>query len=240
MEVLDVTYQAGSTIAVGKCYKPNAHNGDPLPIIIVAHDWSGLNEFAQDAAKFVTELGFIGFAIDLYGSGAVGKTIEEKSALMTPLVNNREELRNRMLGAFQAVADIPGADPKHIGCIGFCFGGMACLDLARSGVDLKMAISVHGLLNPPKDQPQYKILSKILELHGYDDPMVTPNDINNFIAEIDPLCNDWQINMYGHTLHGFTNPEAHDKNSGILFNHHVANNAWANIKQCIIENFAKK
>src|SRR3990167_2021464 len=111
------------------------------PAIIITHDWSGRNEFACRKADQLAELGYVGFALDMYGEGHVAKTKEEKSALMQPFIQDRALLLNRMFAALEAVKKIEIVDVSQIGAIGFCFGGLCVLDLARSGADIKGVVS---------------------------------------------------------------------------------------------------
>lgn len=189
----------------------------PKPAVLIAHDWSGQNEFFQQKAHIFAELGYVGFAIDMYGLGQTGKTNEEKQALMQPLVNDRLLLRTRIQAAYDAVATLPEVNSKKIAIVGYCFGGLCALDLARSGAELKGAISVHGLLHPPTDLPKQTITSKILALHGYDDPMVSPDQLRAFSKEMTAEKVDWQVHVFGLTQHAFTNPQAHDPKLGLLY-----------------------
>ncbi|KTD60007.1 dienelactone hydrolase family protein [Legionella shakespearei] len=200
-------------------------SGTPRPAVIVAHDWSGRNEFACDKAKKLAEMGYIGFASDVYGQGRLGESTEEKTALMHPLVNDRMLLRNRLRAAFDAVKAMPEVDKNRIAVIGFCFGGLCALDLARSGAELRGAVSFHGLLGKPDLQPE-TIKARILVLHGYDDPMAQPEQVNEFCHEMTEAKADWQVHMYGHVQHAFTNPQAHDTQAGLVYNALAAERSW--------------
>lgn len=197
----------------------------PRPAVIVAHDWSGRNEFACYKAKQLAEMGYIGFASDVYGQGRLGESTEEKMALMQPLVDDRLLLRNRLRAAFEAVKAMPEVDKNRIAVIGFCFGGLCALDLARSGAELRGAVSFHGLLGKPDLQPE-PIKAKILVLHGYDDPMVQPEQVTEFCREMREAKADWQVHMYGHVQHAFTNPQAHDTQAGLVYNALAAERSW--------------
>lgn len=197
----------------------------PRPAVIVAHDWSGRNEFACEKAKKLAEMGYIGFASDVYGKGRLGESTDEKKALMQPLVNDRLMLRNRLRAAFNALEAMPEVDKNRIAVIGFCFGGLCALDLARSGADIKGAVSFHGLLDKPSLQPE-SIKAKVLVLHGYDDPMVKPEQVNAFCQEMTKAQVDWQVQMYGHVQHAFTNPQAHDTQAGLVYNSLAAARSW--------------
>lgn len=188
------------------------------PAVLVAHDWSGRNEFACEKAKMFADMGYVGFALDMYGQGRLGASTHEKMGLMEPLANDRLLLRARMRAAYDALIAMPEVDISRIAVVGFCFGGLCALDLARSGAELKGVISCHGLLDKPKDIPNQTIHAKILALHGYDDPMVPPDQVNEFCREMTESHVDWQVHMYGHTQHAFTNPHAHDTQLGTIYN----------------------
>lgn len=190
----------------------------PRPAVLVVHDWSGRNEFACEKAEMLAGLGYLGFAIDMFGQGRIGTTISEKQALIQPLVNDRLLLRERIRAAFDALIAMPEVDDQRIAAIGFCFGGLCVLDLARSGVELRGVVSFHGLLNKPKELANEEIKAKLLVLHGYDDPMVPPEQVNDFCKEMTEAKVDWQVHMYGHTQHAFANPHAHDLQLGTIYN----------------------
>lgn len=188
------------------------------PAVLVVHDWSGRNEFACKKAEMLADLGYVGFAVDMYGDGQQGQTTEEKMALMQPLVNDRRLIKERLMAAYQALLSMPEVDSNHIAAIGFCFGGLCVLDLARSGLNFKGVISFHGLLNKPEALKTEQVKAKILALHGYDDPMVAPEQVNAFCQEMTQAGADWQVHMYGHTQHAFSNPLAHDEQLGTVYN----------------------
>ncbi|CEK09576.1 dienelactone hydrolase family protein [Legionella hackeliae] len=210
----------------------------PRPAVLVAHDWSGRNDFACEKAKMLAELGYVGFALDMYGQGRIGTITPEKMALMEPLANDRLLLRARMRAAYDAVLGMSEVDNSRIAVIGFCFGGLCALDLARSGADLKGVVSFHGLLDKPKDIPNQPIKAKVLALHGYDDPMVKPEQVNEFCHEMTEAHVDWQVHMYGHTQHAFANPHAHDKQLGTIYNAKAERRALQSMANFLAEIFA--
>ncbi|MDI9818619.1 MULTISPECIES: dienelactone hydrolase family protein [unclassified Legionella] len=188
------------------------------PAVLVVHDWSGRNEFACEKAEMLAKMGYVGFALDMYGHGRLGASTHEKMGLMQPLVNDRVLLRERIRAAYDAIIGMPEVDNNRIAVIGFCFGGLCALDLARSGAELRGVVSFHGLLEKPKDLSNEKICARILVLHGYDDPMVKPEQVNDFCREMTEADVDWQVHMYGHTQHAFANPHAHDTQLGTVYN----------------------
>lgn len=196
------------------------------PVVLVSHDWSGRNEFACKKAEKLAELGYVGFALDMYGDAKVGQTMDEKRALMNPLMENRSLLQGRIQAAFDAVKVLSYVDSNKIAAIGFCFGGLCVLDLARTCKELWAAVSFHGSLTRPTNLPIEPIHSKILVLHGYEDPMVPLTEVAEFASEMKDAHADWQVHMYGQTMHAFTNPMAQDPSFGTVYNAKADARSW--------------
>ncbi len=207
-----------------------------LPVVLVAHAWAGQDDFARARAHMLAELGYIGFAIDIYGKGFRGDSPEANSALMTPWMNDRAALRTRLLAAVDAARAFELADPERLGAIGFCFGGLCALDLARANAaGLRAAIAFHGLFTPPNLGEQQSIKSKVLALHGYDDPMAKPDALTAFENELTAANADWQVVAYGATSHAFTNPHAHDHANGMFYREIIANRAYGAMRALLAE-----
>lgn len=207
------------------------------PAVIVAHAWRGQDAFALKQAEELSKLGYVGFAADIFGNGTRANTDEEATKLMLPLFLNRALLRKRLLGAFETVAKLPQVDPNRIGAIGFCFGGLAVVELLRSGAFVKGVVSFHGVLsNQMGDQKAHlaanasRILGALLVLHGALDPMVSPQDILALQSEMTEAKVDWQINTYGKAAHAFTNPEVHNVKSGLFYEPKIAARSWSAMK----------
>lgn len=214
----------------------NSHQ-EKRPLVLVAHDWTGRNEFACNKAKALADLGYVGFAIDMYGDAKLGQDTDEKRALMQPLMSNRQLLQHRINAALNVMSSHPCVDQEKIAAIGFCFGGLCVLDLARSGANVKGVVSFHGLLFPPENLPVKSIKSKVLVLHGFDDPMVERDQVWNFADEMKKQEVDWQIHMYSNTLHAFTNPLANDPGFGTVYNKTADHRSWITMKNFLEEIF---
>lgn len=209
------------------------------PLVLVCHDWSGRNAFAEEKANQLAKLGYVGFALDMYGKGKLGQTKEEKSALIQPFMQNRTMLYQRIHAALDVAKKLAFIDSTRIAAIGFCFGGLCVLDLARGGADLRGVVSFHGLLQSPPGPGQAKPISaKILALHGYNDPMATMDQVATFAAEMNQAKADWQLNMYGQTQHAFMNPEANDPHFGTVYNPRTEKRAFAAMRLFLEEVFA--
>ncbi len=211
-------------------YAYDSKTTDKRPAILVAHDWSGRNDFACEKAKKLAELGYVGFALDMYGKGKVGHTKEEKMALIKPFMDDRAKLKQRILTAFDVAKKLDCVDNSRIAAIGFCFGGLCALDLARSGAAIRGVVSFHGLLSAPQNLTSQFIQAKILALHGYDDPMAPAEQVAAFEKEMTASKADWQVYMYGNTMHAFTNPVANDPGFGTVYNSLADSRSWAAMK----------
>lgn len=198
----------------------------PLPCVMVAHDWRGRGDAACEKAKELAKMGYVGFALDMFGEGIIGKDNERRRALITPFLDNRKKLAKRVTAAFNALKAFPFIDQNNIAIMGYCFGGLCALDLARTGAKLKGAISFHGLLFAPADSKNTSFPAKVLVLHGYDDPMVPPEQVNQFAIEMTARGVDWQIHVYGHTTHSFTNKEANEPELGLRYNKTADQRSW--------------
>ncbi len=207
------------------------------PAVLICHTWCGRDEFVNNKAKQLAELGYVAFALDMYGEGIIGANPDENAALMQPFIDDRQLLQQRINAALYAVTLLPWVDDKKMAAIGFCFGGLCVLDLARMGADIKGAVSFHGLLNAPKDQANSPVIAKVLALQGHDDPMASAEQITAFTAEMTDLKVDWQLHSYGNTLHAFTNPKANNPAMGTVYDERANKRAWQSMKNFLEEVF---
>lgn len=207
----------------------------PLPGVLIAPTWAGRDEFVETKARRLAELGYAAFALDMYGEGRVGSGPEENARLMGGLMSDRARLRDRILAALDSLRQQPEADPRRIAAMGFCFGGLCVLDLARSGADLRGVVSLHGLFTPPEALPPQPIKASILVLHGHDDPMATPDQAVALARELTAAGADWQIHLYGHTQHAFTNPRANDPQLGTVYHPVADRRAWRSLTDFLDE-----
>lgn len=207
------------------------------PAILVVHDAWGCNDVAQAKAKKLAELGYITLAVDMYGEGKTAENFPEALQLVKPLINDRELIKKRIFLAYENLLKLPFVDINKIGAIGFCFGGLTVLDLIRYGADVKAVASFHGILKPLEKHQSQIINAKVLVLHGYDDPSVPPEQVNQFAQEMTYAKVDWQIHMYGNTMHAFTNPRANDLPGGRMYNAMAEHRAWQAMENFFTEIF---
>lgn len=194
------------------------------PVILIFSTWKGIDDSTIDRAIFLSKLGYFAFAIDLYGKGIIPKNDAECAGMMNPYIENRQLIIDRTQKALAQIEDMPDADLKKMGAIGFCFGGLCALDMARRLPEIKGAVSFHGLLLPlPKIQ---KSSAKILVLHGFKDPMVSKEDLQNFEQEMVQSQIDFQITIFGEAYHSFTTPKANDPQKGTVYNEKISKRAF--------------
>jgi dienelactone hydrolase len=225
-----IEYKDGSTVLEGfVAYDTSI--AEKRPAVIVCHAWAGQDDFARQKAQQLAELGYVAFALDMYGRGKRGSNNDENAKLMQPFVQDRELLWRRVNAAADEIRNHIKVDANRIGAMGFCFGGMCALDLARSGAKgVVGAVSVHGLLGaPPQKRPQ-RMKSKILALHGYSDPMAPPDQMKTFCDEMVQAGADLQLHAFGHCVHAFTNPQANDRAHGMEYDATADKRSWALIK----------
>jgi len=194
--------------------------------ILVAHEWWGLNDFTKTKVISLAALGYIGFAVDLYGDG---RTTEDpvEAASMAREVRGTSLMRERIALGYSVLREMDVVDAESIGAIGFCFGGTAVLELAFSGVGLKAAVIFHGGLIAPSKEDIPRIRSCFLVLHGADDPRVSPEAITAFQNGLRESGADWQMVYYGDAVHSFTNPaNGMNKKTGLAYNALAANRSW--------------
>jgi dienelactone hydrolase len=200
--------------------------GGSKPGVLVAHAWGGRGEQEDKTAHRLAKLGYVGFAIDVFGKGIRGTSREENAALIGPFLQDRAMLQARIARSVSVLQKQPEVDSNKIAAIGYCFGGLCVLDLARSGADVAGVVSLHGLFTPPEPAPGQPIRAKVLALHGHEDPMVPVEAVNQLEAELTAAGADWQIHVYGGTMHAFTNPKANDPEFGTVYSAVADQRSW--------------
>jgi dienelactone hydrolase len=211
----------------------------PRPLVLIFPTIIGRSDHELDAAGRLVALGYTALAVDLYGKAHIGAERAECRTLMNALLGDRPRLQARMKALLDLARIQPEANGLQVAAIGFCFGGLCALDLARTGADLRGAASFHGLLTLPGNLEDSKIAAKIIVFHGWDDPMAPPAHVEALGRELDAAGADWQVHAYGGTMHSFTNPKATDPGSGIQYNAVAAERAWRALKGFLEECFTE-
>ncbi|MFZ5432836.1 MAG: dienelactone hydrolase family protein [Calditrichota bacterium] len=211
---------------------------EPRPGVLVCHEWWGLNDYAKSRADQLAQLGYIALACDIYGKGQRATTAEDAQKLATPFYSDRALLRTRVRAGLDELLKHPLTDQQRVAVIGYCFGGMAALELARSGADIKGVVSFHGSLATPNPEDAKSIKAKVLVLHGADDPHVNAEQVAAFEDEMRTAGVDWQLVAYGGAVHAFTNPAAgNDPTTGVAYNAAADRRSWQAMKNFFNEIF---
>ncbi|WP_417319288.1 dienelactone hydrolase family protein [Emcibacter sp.] len=210
----------------------------PRPGILVSHAWMGQGSFETEQAEKLAGLGYVGFALDLYGKGVRANDKDKAAELMNTVASDHEALVSRLHYALELLKEHPLVDGDRTAAIGYCFGGKCVLDLARSGAATLGVVSFHGILNAPGVTGEPAINAKVLALHGWDDPMVPPEQVVAFNKEMTERGADWQLHAYGHTMHAFTNPEANDPDFGTVYQADADRRSWQAMENFFAEIFA--
>ena len=231
------TYTDGDQICEGYVALPVGSG--PFPAVLIAHNWAGQSAADDAIADRLAGLGYIGVAIDVYGQGVRGDLQGDNSALMGVWMADRAALQRRLLAAVSAVAAHPAVDADHVAIIGYCFGGLCALDVARSGSpQVKAVVSFHGVY-APSGLAAEPITAKVLVLHGWDDPMTPPDAMVALARELSAAGADWQVYAYGGTMHAFTFPAADNLAAGIMYNADADRRSWQAMRDFLAEVFAR-
>ncbi len=232
-----VTYRQGDAELVGFLSYDDAVVG-MRPGVLVAPEWWGVNEYAKRRVEQLARLGYVAFALDMYGKGKTTTDPKEAGLLAGSFRNDRQLMRARAAAALDVLKSRPQVDPTRLAAIGYCFGGTVVLELARSGADLKGVVSFHGGLATPNPADAKNIKGKLLVLHGADDTFESPAEIAAFQEEMRQARVDWQMVFYGGAVHSFTNPDA-DKAGikGVAYNEAADRRSWQAMQDFFAEIF---
>ena len=178
------------------------------PAVLVVHEWWGLNDYARGRAEQLAGMGYVAFALDMYGKGKVTKHPTQAGQWMKQVSSNVYKWQQRALAGLEVLKKDPRTDVNRIAAIGYCFGGSTVQQLAYSGADIKGVVSFHGSLMLPVSVQINQVRARILICHGAADPFVKRGDLEDYISTMESSGLDYQIVIYGGAKHSFTNPEA--------------------------------
>jgi len=232
-----VEYKHGNTLLKGYLAYDDAIVGK-RPGVLVVHEWWGLTDYIKGRTEQLARLGYIAFAIDMYGEGMIAKSPDEAGMLASMYRLDRQLMRSRANAGLEVLRKQGLTDSKRIAAIGYCFGGGTVLELARSGADIAGVVSFHGSLDNPHPEDAHNVKAKILVLHGADDPYVTIEQVTAFWKEMMKTDADWQIHVYSGAVHSFTNPASgNDKTKGVAYDEKADRRSWEDMKLFFSEIF---
>jgi dienelactone hydrolase len=200
---------------------------EPRAAVIVFHQWGGAGDYEKARAKMLAEQGYVAFVADVYGQGVRPETMEERRALATAYYQDRPMVRARARAALNTVQGSERVASDRIAAIGYCFGGMTTLELARDGAPVVAAVSIHGSLNTPTPSDATNITAHVLAQHGGDDPYVPAEELAGFRKEMEDAKVKATVTVYEGAVHSFTDWNAgSDPTKGAAYNEEVDKASW--------------
>lgn len=224
MHVEDIEYSHEGLRLVGQLAVDDSSDAK-RPAVLVAHEATGLTDHAKNFARRLAEQGYVAFALDYFGDGKPLPP-EEIGPRFGELANDALKARAIANAGLEVLLRDPRADASKVAAIGFCFGGTLMLELARGGADLTAVVGFHSGLGTPRPEDAKNIKASILVCIGADDPIIPPEQRLAFEEEMRAGGVDWRMNLYGGSVHSFTNPTADGSMPGIQYNELTANRSW--------------
>lgn len=228
-------YQDGETILEAAIAYPVASRR--APAVLVAHAWSGRGDAEHRVAERLAGLGYVGIAIDVFGKGVVGDPAGDNSHLISPWLSDRAALLRRLQASVAFARTLNRVDPRSIAAIGYCFGGLCVLDLARGGDGVAGVVSLHGMLDGNGLEASGPIGARVLVEHGWLDPLAPPEKMLAFADEMKARGADWQLHAHGRAMHAFTNPSAGSPDSGMAYDADADRRSWVSATSFLSELF---
>lgn len=208
------------------------------PGILILPAWKGISNHSKETAEKLSKLGYYAFIADIYGEGSYPTTTEEAGKQSGKYKNDYKLYQKRISLALEQLVK-SGADANNIVIIGYCFGGTGALEAARGELPVKGVVSFHGGLGKDAARTNETIKTKVLVLHGADDPYVPQKDIEAFQKEMKEGKADWQMIYYSNAVHAFTEKEAGNDNSkGAAYNEKADKRSWNHFLLFLNELFA--
>jgi dienelactone hydrolase len=233
----NIDYQYEGTKLQGFMAYDDAITGS-RPGILVVHEWWGLNDYVRDRAKQLAAMGYVAFALDMYGKHQVTEHPRQAGEWSKAVTANIETWRGRALAGLAVLRAEKRTDPHRIAAIGYCFGGATVQQLAYAGADIKGVVSFHGsLILPPSDAGSVR--AKILIAHGAADPLTKPEQLQAYLKAMNATALDWQMIIFGGAKHAFTNPKADSFGiSALGYSQRADRRSWQVMKLFFNEIFA--
>ncbi len=233
-----IEYRDGDLVLEGFAAWDPTKISKGAPGVLVVHQWMGLTDYEKSRCKQLAELGYVAFALDIYGKGVRPDNPKSAAEQAGIYKADRGLFRQRLNLGLEQLKQLTGVDADKLAAIGYCFGGTGVLELARSGAKVQGVVSFHGGLDSPTPADGKNIQCKVLILHGADDPFVPAADIQAMLKEFNDAGVDWQMISYSQSVHSFTQPSAGSDNSaGAAYNERSDKRSWKAMQQFFNELF---
>lgn len=209
------------------------------PGVLILPAWKGIDDHSKKTAEKLSKMGYYSFIADIYGEGNYPTNTQEAGKQAGYYKTNVAEYQKRIALALEQLIKA-GANPDNIAVIGYCFGGTGVLEAARANFKVKGVVSFHGGLGKDEARANNPITTKVLVLHGADDPYVPQKEVLAFQQEMRDTKADWQMIYYANAVHAFTEETAGNDNSkGAAYNEKAAKHSWDHMNIFFNEVLAK-
>lgn len=238
MQGREIEFVSGGRTFAGLFVEPDAPPAQRRPAVLVLHGGAGRGAHERERAGMLAGLGYAAYAPDIFGEAFTSR--EHGIATITRLVGDPAGLRSRLADALACMRAQAAVDASRVAAIGFCFGGLAALELARSGANLRAAVSFHGGLATRAPAAPGAVKAAILVCTGAADPFITREHRSAFEEEMTSAGADWQLHVYGNAVHGFTEGRLADPKSarpGARYHEPSDHRSWAAMRAFLEERF---
>ncbi len=252
--MLTLIFAASAQAGVVTKTIPYSHNGENLegylaydssikgrrPAVLIVHEWWGLNKYVRMRAEKLAALGYVAFALDMYGKGKVTEHPKQAGEWSKKIRQNVQSWRGRALAGLAILKKQPQTDTNRIAAIGYCFGGSTVQQLAYGGTDIRGVVSFHGSLLAPPEGATSGVKARVLICSGAADPFNGPEKVQRYLTAMEASGLDYQMIAYGGAKHGFTNPGADKKGIAALgYSKSADERSWRHMRDFFDEIFAR-
>ena len=237
----EIEYQVEDVKLTGYIAYDSAINAK-RPGVLVVHEWWGHNQYARSRTEKLAELGYVAFAVDMYGDGKLAEHPDDAGKFMREVTSNMPLAEKRMAAALDVLNQQAATDTTKTAAIGYCFGGAMVLHLARIGTDIDAVASFHGSLGTQSPAKQDQVKAKVLVLHGEDDPFIPDEQVEAFKEEMQNANVDYEFVAYPNVKHSFTNPQADEFSEkfglpALKYDQHADEDSWSRMQDFFEQTF---
>jgi dienelactone hydrolase len=234
VQTKSVTYKDGDTELQGYLAWDDAVQGK-RPGVLIVHEWWGLTEYPKMRAEKLAAMGYVAFALDMYGKGKIAQNPKEAGEWAGHMRGDIEQWRKRAMVGLEQLKQAEHVDTAKLAAIGYCFGGSTVIQMGLAGADLKGVVSFHGAIPSVTSDDFKKDKAKILICHGGADSFVPMENVQNFEKAAKQASVDCRVIVYEGATHSWTNPKADEFGAkfGMPVKYHAENDAksWADMKK---------
>ncbi|HEX3429898.1 MAG TPA: dienelactone hydrolase family protein [Rhizomicrobium sp.] len=238
MKTEHISYEVDGTKLVGYLADEETR-GPGRPGVLVVHQGRGLAEHTKERARMLAELGYVAFALGMFGE--TPRDMQHAMQLLQQMRENPALLRRRAIAGLDKLKAQPNVDATRLAAIGYCFGGVVVLELARLDAGLAAIVAFHPALTNLPERDDRKISAKIMVCAGDEDPLIPVPSRENFAALMRASSADWQLLLYGGAGHSFTDKDVDALNmKGFSYHASTDRRSWAAMRELLEETLAPR